>query len=135
EPGPRNKRSRHRRCPMTDMAQALFQPGDLKATLFPATSRYCGIDLAKLEATSGESIVYLRRRFVPPPERFELLQEHTVVQGDRLDNLAAQYLGDPEQFWRLCDANNAIRPAELTESVGGKLRITLPEGIPGTPNA
>ena len=72
---------------------------------------------------------------MPPPERFALLQEHTVSQGDRLDNLAAQYLGDPEQFWRLCDANGAMRPEELTETVGRRLRITLPEGIPGRPNA
>jgi hypothetical protein len=79
--------------------------------------------------------VYVQRRFVPPPERFDLLQEHEMTQGDRLDNLAAQYLGDPEQFWRLCDANNAIRPEELTETVGRRLRITLPEGIPASPDA
>jgi hypothetical protein len=59
------------------------------------------------------------------------LQEHTVKEGDRLDNLAALYLSDPELFWRLCDANNAICPEELTETVGRILRITLPEGIPG----
>ena len=29
------------------------------------------------------------------------------MQGERLDNVAAQYLGDPTLFWRLCDANNA----------------------------
>ena len=46
----------------------------------------------------------------------------------------ARYLGDPEQFWRLCDANAALRPDELME-VGRWLRITLPEGIPGIPNA
>ena len=55
----------------------------------------------------------------------------TVVAGDRLDNLAAHYIGDPEQFWRICDANNALRPHELTQRVGRRLRITLPEGIPG----
>ena len=62
-----------------------------------------------------------------------MLQEHTVSQGDRLDNLAAQYLGDPEQFWRLCDANAAMHPEELTQDIGRPLRITLPEGIPGGP--
>jgi gamma-glutamyltranspeptidase/glutathione hydrolase len=47
----------------------------------------------------------------------------------------AQYLGDPEQFWRLCDANAAMHPEELTDAIGRTLRITLPEGIPGAPNA
>jgi hypothetical protein len=120
---------------MTDPLQALLQPGGLKTTLFPPTSRHHGIDTAQLVTADGKSIVYLRRRFVPPPERFALLQEHTVTQGDRLDNLTAHYLGDPEQFWRLCDANGAMRPEELTETIGHKLRITLPEGIPGVPNA
>ena len=80
-------------------------------------------------------ITYVRRRFVPPPERFSLLLEHPVAEGDRLDNITAQYLGDPEQFWRVADANGAIAPEELTDTVGRRLRITLPEGVPGVPNA
>jgi hypothetical protein len=103
--------------------------------MFSITSRYYGLATVTIERPDGEKIVYVRRRFVPPPERFELLQEHTVTQGERLDNITAQYLGDPEQFWRICDANGAIRPDELTETIGRRLRITLPEGIPGTPNA
>lgn len=114
--------------------QALLQPGGLKASFFPPTSRYQGLDTATLETPDGKTIIYVRRRFCPPPERFALLQEHTVVQGDRLDNITAHYLGDPEQFWRVCDANAAMRPEELTETIGRRLRITLPEGIPGIPN-
>lgn len=102
---------------------------------FPPASRYHGLETARLTAPDGREVVYLRRRFVPPPERFVLLQEHVVVQGDRLDRIAAQYLGDPEQFWRVCDANRAMRPDELTETIGRRLRITLPEGIPGVPLA
>jgi hypothetical protein len=79
-------------------------------------------------------VVYLSRRFVPSPERFSQLQEHVVVEGDRLDNLAAHYIGDPEQFWRAADANNAMRPEALTEEIGRRLRITLPEGIPTPPS-
>ena len=112
--------------------QQILQPGGLKLTLFPPTSRYYGIETVTLEITDGKTIIYIRRRFCPPPERFALLQEHVVVQGDRLDNIAAKYLGDPEQFWRICDANGAMRPDELTETIGRRLRITLPEGIPGT---
>jgi len=103
--------------------------------MFSITSRYYHIPTLQLETADERTIVYLRRRFVPPPERFALLQEHTVTEGDRMDNLAAQYLGDPEQFWRICDANGAIRPEELTETIGRRLRITWPEGIPGVPNA
>ncbi len=103
--------------------------------MFPITSRYYQIQTAQLETQDGRTIAYLKRRFVPPAERFALLQEHTVTEGERLDLIAAQYLGDPERFWQIADANNAIRPAELTEETGRRLRITLPEGIPGTPGA
>lgn len=118
---------------MSDPLQALLA-GPAKPALFPPNSRYNGIDTGTLTTVTGDTIVYVRRRFVPPPERFALVQEHTVVEGDRLDNLAAKYLGDPERFWQLCDANAAMRPEELTEIVGRILRITLPEGIPGTQN-
>jgi|KBSSwiStaDraftv2_1062776.scaffolds.fasta_scaffold2694255_2 hypothetical protein len=119
----------------TNPLQALLQAGVLNTTAFPPTSRYHGIATATLVTPEGQRLVYLRRRFVPLPEQFTVLQEHTVSDGDRLDNLAAQYLGDAEQFWRLCDANGALRPEELTETVGRTLRITLPAGIPGAPNA
>lgn len=119
---------------MTDPLQALLQAGALKPTPFPPTSRYHSIETATWPSPDGRLIVYLRRRFVPPLEQFTLLQEHTVTEGDRLDNLAVQYLGDPELFWRLCDANAALRPEELTDTVGRTLRITLPAGIPGAPD-
>lgn len=117
---------------MTDPLQALLKMGE-KETLFPPNSRYHGVETATYPAADGRAVVYLRRRFVPPPERFAVLQEHAAGQGDRLDNLAARYLGDPELFWRICDANAALRPDELVETVGRRLRITLPEGFPGTP--
>jgi hypothetical protein len=99
--------------------------------LFPANSRYHSTETTTLETPDGRVIVYLKRRFIPPAERFTLLQEHVVAEGDRLDNVTARYLGDPEQFWRVCDANQAMGPEELTEQIGRRLRITLPEGIPG----
>jgi hypothetical protein len=102
---------------------------------FPLNSRYQTVETTTLETPAGKTIVYLRRRFVPSPDRFALLREHEVHGGDRLDNLAARYLGDPEQFWRVCDANNAMRPDDLTGTPGRMLRITLPEGIPGLTDA
>jgi hypothetical protein len=102
---------------------------------FPITSRYHKTATATLETADGRQIAYLRRRFLPDPAQFSTLQEHSVASGERPDQLAARYLGDAEQFWRLADANGVMRPEELTEVVGDKVRITLPEGIPGAPDA
>lgn len=113
---------------LTDLIELSAQ-----GTLFPPTSRYHGVETATLEQ-GGRTIVYLRRRFVPQPDRFALLREHVVTEGDRPDTLAAHYLGDAEQSWRLCDANAVMRPAELTEHVGYVVRITLPEGLAGRTN-
>jgi hypothetical protein len=120
---------------MMDPIQALLQAGAVKSMLFPPNSRYHGIDTATLQSEDGKKTVYLRRRFIPPPERYTLLQEHHVSQSDRLDNLTAHYIGDPENFWRLCVANAAMQPYELTETPGQTIRITLPEGITGASNA
>lgn len=98
---------------------------------FPPTSRYAPIETTTIEDANGVVTIYLRRRFVPPPERFSLLSEHVVTQGERLDNITAQHLDDPEQFWRICDANRGVKPNDLTVPIGRRLRITLPEGIAG----
>ena len=110
--------------------QAVLQI-NAKANLFPPSSRYNGIDTSELENREGKKIVYIRRRFIPQPERFSMIQEHTVSQGERPDSLAAKYMGDPLQFWKICDANAVMDPWELTEEVGKKARITLPEGVVG----
>lgn len=118
-----------------DPIQAFLQANALTPPSFPPSSRYHGIETAQLTQPDGRVVAYVRRRFLPPPEAFALVQLHTVMAGDRLDNVAARYLGDPEQFWRLCDANRAMRPEALVETAGARLRITLPEGIPGAGDA
>jgi hypothetical protein len=99
--------------------------------LFSPTSRYAATETATIEDAGGTVTVYLRRRLLPQPEALALLREHAVTQGERLDNVTALYIDDPEQFWRICDANRAMRPDELTARIGRRLRITLPEGVPG----
>jgi hypothetical protein len=116
---------------MKNPLEALLEAGQINTTLFTPVSRYYTVRTVTYETSNGQTIVHLRRRFVPSPDEFTLQQEHTIEQNDRLDNLASQYLGDPEQYWQLCDANGAVRPDELTENLGGKLRITLPKGILG----
>ena len=97
--------------------------------LFPG-SRYASIGTARTVLPDGREVVYLRRRFLPAGGPAQILAEHVVTQGDRLDNVTASYLGDPEQFWRVCDANAALRPDELTAEnrLGRRLAIPVPGG-------
>lgn len=96
--------------------------------MLPVTSRYYGLDTAKYVTPAEREIVYLRRRFLPIAANGPLIAEHTVTQGERLDTITARYLGDPEQFWRVCDANRALHPRELTAQIGRRLRIPFPQG-------
>jgi hypothetical protein len=102
---------------------------------FPPNSRYRGIETATWTEPDGRELVFLRRRFVPAPETLAQVGEVVVSQGQRLDVIAFQQLGDAELAWRICDANRAMRPEELSATIGRRLRITLPEGIPGAPGA
>jgi len=119
----------------TRALQALLQADGLSTNLFPPNSRYHGVDTATTAGPDGRTIAHLRRRFVPPPEQHSVLQEHTVMQGERLDTIAATYLGDPEQFWRLCDASGAMRPEDLTDTPGTRVTIALPHGVSGGSHA
>lgn len=96
---------------------------------FPPNSRYNGIPVLTHTGADGRTLAHLARRFIPSEDRFASFAQHTVVQGDRLDNLSAHYLTDPEQYWKLCDANGVARPDALTEAIGRSLRVALPEGI------
>jgi hypothetical protein len=115
---------------MTPSLQDLLLPGGLRSNLFPANSRYNGIDTSTLES-GGRTIIYLKRRFLPQADEFAVIQEYQVTAGDRIDNITAQFLSDPIQYWRVCDANNVMHPREA-EEIGRRLRITLPRGVAGS---
>ncbi|WP_327381953.1 LysM domain-containing protein [Streptomyces sp. NBC_01207] len=102
--------------------------------MFSATSRYANTPTAVLQLPDGRTVTYVRRRFPPDPDALTTLSLHAVAPGERLDHIAAQELGDPEQAWRIADAHRILAPATLTERPGRRLRITLPEGIPQGPN-
>jgi hypothetical protein len=116
--------------------QVLIQMGALPPVTFPPDSRYYGSATLQYTGPNGRAITYLARRIVPQPgaPNYATIATHTVKQGDRLDLLAANYIGDPLIFWLICDANGAIRPDTLVETPGTTLNITLPQGVPG-PNA
>ena len=83
---------------------------------FPPNSRYAGVGTATLTTADGRNVAYLLRRFVPPPGQFAVIVEHVVGDGERLDVIAYNAFGDPELFWRLCDANNALDPDESSDA-------------------
>jgi len=116
---------------MIDPLQAFLEASGLRGQAFPPTSRYHGLGVAQTADANGQPVLYVRRRFVPGADRFATIAEHAVVQGDRLDNLSHRYLGDADLYWRLADANTAMRPGDLTDAAGARLRVTLPEGMPG----
>jgi nucleoid-associated protein YgaU len=111
--------------------------GVVPTVTFPANSRYYGSATLTYVTPVGESIAYLAQRIVPQPgaPNFATVAQHVVRQGDRLDLIAAKYLGDPLIFWLICDANGAINPFALVETPGTVLDITTPQGVPGVPNA
>jgi hypothetical protein len=113
--------------------QALINAGVIPVVNFPTDSRYYASSTLQYTAPNGQTITYLARRFVPQPgaANYATIAQHTVKQGDRLDLMAAKYLGDPLLFWLLCDANGAIRPNQLLETPGTVLVITMPQGVPG----
>jgi hypothetical protein len=96
--------------------------------MFDRKSRYDAIEDATLSVTGSDgqprTVAYKRRRFVPPSADMTVLVEHACVQGERLDNITARYVTDPTQFWRVCDANEVMRPDEL-EQVGRRIRIAM----------
>ncbi len=52
---------------------------------------------------------------LPPlevPARWPL-RTHTAVQGERLDTLAARYLGDPALWWVLAEVNQRKDPWDV----------------------
>jgi hypothetical protein len=122
---------------MKSPLQALIQMGMVPTVTFPANSRYYGTGTLTYVTPAGETITYLARRIVPQPgaPNFATIGTHSVRQGDRLDLIAAKYLGDPLIFWLICDANGAIEPADLVATLGRVLNITTPQGVPGAPNA
>lgn len=112
--------------PMDAMAAAMPEP-----TAYPRTSRYYGVETAVHVGSDGRRIPYLRRRLLPDPAGFAVISEHVVSDNDRADLLADRHFGDAETWWRIADANPVLAPDELTGTPGQRLRITLPQGVPG----
>ena len=91
--------------------------------MFDSTSRYYKIHNAVYVTSDGRRITYKKRRFLPQASEMPKLGKVTGQDGDRLDLIAYQTLGDALLSWRIADANDAIDPAELTASPGRVLEV------------
>lgn len=119
---------------MIDTLSALLAAGAIPQTSYAPNSRYYNLAPSTYTAPDGSTIRYTARRFIAQPNQFATIAVHAVVQGERVDTIATQFFGDPLLYWRLCDANLAVRPDDL-EAPGTQLRITLaapPTGRPST---
>src|SRR5262245_2000143 len=97
--------------------------------MFDPRSRYSGLATTTIKVPDSDEgtreVRYVRRRIIPSAQGMTKLVEHTVAQGERLDQITARYVGDPTLFWRICDANNVTTPEEL-EVTGRVIKIMLP---------
>lgn len=96
-----------------------------------APSRYDGVEIATTTVPDGaggeRAVRYLRRRRAPAAPTVPPLAHHRVGDDDRLDLIAARYLGDPLAAWRIADANTALDPQELTATPGDVVVVPTPE--------
>jgi hypothetical protein len=98
--------------------------------MFTTGSRYADLPVLQYPLPDGRIVRYVARRLLPDPDGLTTIAIHVVRDGERLDQVAAAELGDPEQAWRVADAHRVLDPAELTAEAGTRLRITLPAGLP-----
>ncbi len=94
------------------------------------SSRYYGAATKDFELPDGTPVKYLARRIIPQAATYASTQTYVIKEGDRLDNLAATFLGDPLLYWMICDANGATDPDELTSQAGQEIAIPLPAAAP-----
>ena len=95
--------------------------------MFFRGSRYEPVAETSLTTKDGRTVRYKRMRFIPPnaaPGRTFVAAQ----AGDRPDLLAYRAIGDPEQFWRLCDLNLMQRPVDLTAVAGRAVAVPAPQG-------
>ena len=90
--------------------------------MFNQRSRYATIADAIYRRADGTLVKYKVLRITPDSRS---IQNHLVAQGDRLDLVSFQHYGDPEQFWRICDGSDALRPDDLTDEIGARIRIPI----------
>ncbi|MEU5977662.1 hypothetical protein [Streptomyces sp. NPDC047315] len=95
---------------------------------YPRSSRYHDVEIGVHRQPDGTEVRYAKRRLLPPLEDGRSDASHVVGAGERPDQLAQRYFGDPGQWWQLADANPVLDPRELTAGPGRVIGVPLPGG-------
>jgi len=93
------------------------------------TSRYYDLPVREHVLLDGSVVRYTPVRVLPDPATLAVVGTRVVAPGDRLDRIAAERLGDPEQAWRIADGHRVLDPDTLTATPGTVLRLTVPAGL------
>lgn len=92
----------------------------------PPNSRYRNVELRAHTEPDGTVETFQGRRIIPALERYRPLDHYRVTGHERIDTLAERAFGDPEQYWRICDANGDAEPMDATTVEGRLLILPLP---------
>ncbi len=111
------------------LASLITSAAGTGATTNPS-SRYYGAQIKSYTLPNGTPVNYLARRIVPRASTYTSVQNYVIVDGDRLDNLANKFLGNPILYWMVCDANTVTDPDELTAQVGTTIVVPVASNIP-----
>lgn len=93
---------------------------------FPPNSRYYGLALTSRTLPDGTVQAFVKRRIIPGLERYLAADRYRTLAKDRIDGVASTTLGDPELYWRLCDANGDSDPKDAAAPTGRLLIVPLP---------
>lgn len=87
--------------------------------MFSPNSRYAGAGTYSARTPGGTVVAVTRLpiRAQPPSRGF-----HMRDDTQRLDLIAAHYLGDATAFWQLCDAGDTFAP----DALAARARIAIP---------
>ncbi len=95
-------------------------------SIFPPNSRYYSARIRQRVTADGAVETFVGRRIIPATSRYRPLDHYRTPTNDRIDRVANRFYGDPEQYWRICDANGDVDPARAAAPEGRLLLIPMP---------
>lgn len=93
---------------------------------YAPNSRYRGLAFRSVAKGDGTTVEFVGRRIIPALSRYRALTRHRASGDERIDMVAAEAFGDPELYWRICDANGDADPGPAAKPAGRLIVIPLP---------